>query len=42
MANLIKDFIIIERQYYSEVADSVFNGYTKLKTIILNNDCSNK
>ena len=42
MANLIKDFIIIERLYYSEVADSVFNGYTKLKTIILNNDCSNK
>ena len=43
MANFIKDFIIIERFYYSEAADSVFNdGYTKFKTIILNIDSSNK
>ena len=42
MADFIKDFIIIERFYYSEAADSVFNGYTKFKTIILDIDCSNK
>ena len=36
------DFIIIESFYYSEAADSVFNGNTKFKTIILNIDCSNK
>ena len=35
VADFIKDFIIIERFYYSEAADSVFNGYTKLKTINL-------
>ena len=42
MADFIKDFIIIESFYYSEAADSVFNGYTKFKTIILNIDGSNK
>ena len=42
MADFIKDFIIIEPLYYSEAADSVFNGYAKFKTIILNIDCSNK
>ena len=42
MADLIKDFIIIEPYYYSEAADSVFNGYAKIKTITLNIDCSNK
>ena len=42
MANFKKDFIIIERIYYSEAADSVFNGYTKFKTLTLNIDCSNK
>ena len=42
MANFIKDFIIIERFYHSKAADSLFNGYTKFKTIILNIDCSNK
>ena len=42
MADFIKDFIIIEPFYYSEAADSVFNGYTKFKTIILDIDCSNK
>ena len=42
MADFIKDFIIIEPFYYSEAKDSVFNGYTKFKTIILNIDCSNK
>ena len=42
MADFIKDFIIIELFYYSEAADSVFNGYMKFKTIILNSDCSNK
>ena len=26
MVDFIKDFIIIERFYYSEAADSVFNG----------------
>ena len=41
MANFIKDFISIERFCYSEAAVSVFNGYTKFKTIILNIDCSN-
>ena len=35
MADFIKDFIIIELFYYSEAADSVFNGYMKFKTIIL-------
>ena len=40
-ADFIK-IIIIEPFYYSEAADSVFNGYTKFKTIILNIDCSNK
>ena len=29
MADFIKDSIIIEPFYYSEAADSVFNGYTK-------------
>ena len=33
---------IIEPLYYSETVDSVFNGYTKLKAIILNADYSNK
>ena len=42
MADFIKCFIIIEPFYYSETADSVFNGYTKFKTIILDIDCSNK
>ena len=42
MADFIKDLIIIELFYYSEAADSVFNRYTKFKTIILNIDCSNK
>ena len=42
MADFIKDFIMIEPFYYLEVADSVFNGYTNLKTIILNIDCHNK
>ena len=42
MADFIKDFIIIERFYCSETADSIFNGYAKFKTIILNIDCSNK
>ena len=42
MADFIKDLIIIELFYYSEAVDSVFNRYTKLKTIILNIDCSNK
>ena len=42
MADFIKDFIIIELFYYSEGADSDFNGYMKFKTIILNSDCSNK
>ena len=34
MANFIKDFIIIEPFYYSEAADSVFNGYTKCTALI--------
>ena len=42
MANFIKDSIIIEWFYYSEAADSVFQGYTKFKAKILNIDCSNK
>ena len=42
MADFIKHFIIIEPFYYSEAADSVFNGYTKYKTLVLNIDCSNK
>ena len=44
MADFIKDFIIIGRLYYSGAADSVFNGYTKFKTMILKIliDCSNK
>ena len=42
MTDFIKDFIIIELFYYSEAADSVFNGYVKFKTIILNSDCGNK
>ena len=42
MADFIKDFIIVEPFYYSEAADSVFNEFTKFKTIILNIDCSNK
>ena len=42
MADFIKDFIIIESFYYSEATDSVFNGYTKFKTIILNINGSNK
>ena len=42
MADFVKDFIIIEPFYYSEAADFIFNGYTKFKTIILNNDGSNK
>ena len=41
MADFIK-IIIIEPFYCSEAADSVFNGYTKFKTIILNIDCSNR
>ena len=41
MADFKKGFIIIELFYYSEAADSVFSGYTKFKTIILNIDCSN-
>ena len=39
MADFKKD---IEAFYYSEAADSVFNGSTEFKTIILNIDCSNK
>ena len=42
MADFRKDLIIIELFYYSEAADSVFNRYTKFKTIILNINCSNK
>ena len=42
MADFIKDFIIIAPFYYPAAADSVFNGYTKFKAIILNIDCSNK
>ena len=36
MAHFINDFVIIESFYYSEAADSVFNGYKKCKRIILN------
>ena len=42
MADFIKDFIFIEPLYYLETEDSVFSGYTKLKKIILNIDCSDK
>ena len=35
MATFIKDFIIIGPFYYSDAADSVFNGYTKCTALIL-------
>ena len=41
MTDFIKDFIVIELFYCSGAADSVFNGYTKFKVLILNIDCSN-
>ena len=41
MTDFIKGFIIIELFYYSEPAGSVFNKYTKFKTLILNIDCCN-
>ena len=34
MADFIKVFIIIDPFYYSDTADSVFNGYSKFKAII--------
>ena len=38
MGDFITDFIIIELFCYSEATDSVFNGHTKFKTLILNID----
>ena len=34
MAHFIKVFVIIDPFYYSDAADSVFNGYAKFKVII--------
>ena len=36
MADLVKQYIVIEPLYSAEVRESVFNGYPKLKTLVLN------
>ena len=36
MANFVKQYIVIEPLYSAEVRESVFNGYPKLKTLVLN------
>ena len=36
MADFVKQYIVIEPLYSAEVRESVFNGYPKLKTLVLN------
>ena len=40
LANFIKDYIVIEPFYTAEVCGSVFNGYPKFKTLVLDINCS--
>ena len=40
MADFAKQYIVIEPFYFAEVRESVFNGYPKFKTLVLNIDCT--
>ena len=40
MADFVKQYIVIEPFYSAEVRESVFNGYPKFKTLVLNIDCT--
>ena len=40
MADFVKQHIVIEPLYSAEVRESVFNGYPKFKTLVLNIDCT--
>ena len=40
MADFVKQQIVIEPLYSAEVRESVFNGYPKFKTLVLNTDCT--
>ena len=36
MADFVKQYIVIELLYSTEFCESVFNGYPKFKTLVLN------
>ena len=40
MIDFVKQYIVIEPFYSVEVLESVFNGYPKFKTLVLNIDCT--
>ena len=40
MADFVKQYIVVEPFYSEEVLQSVFNGYPKFKTLVLNIDCT--
>ena len=40
MADFMKQHVMIEHFYSSEVRESVFNGYHNFKTLVLNIDCT--
>ena len=40
MAHFEKQHIVIEPFYSTEVRESMFNGYPKFKTLVLNIDCA--
>ena len=40
MADFGKQYIVIEPFYSAEVRESVFNGYPKFKTLVLNIECT--
>ena len=40
MADFVKQYIVTEPFYSAEVRESVFNGYPKSKTLVLNIDCT--
>ena len=40
MADFEKQHIVIEPLYSAEAPESMFNGYPKFKTLVLNIDCA--
>ena len=40
MADFVKQHIVIEPLYSAEAPESMFNGYPKFKTLVLNIDCT--
>ena len=40
MADFVNQYIVIKPFYSAKVRESVFNGYPKFKTLVLNIDCT--